>query len=742
MYVNAIARHTRLVLVLAAGAVLMAPAAEARITRIEIDTARSQSPTFGGFSWPGVGQYEKIVGKAFGEVNPHSRQNRDIVDIELAPRNARGNVEYSFDFYILKPVDLRRGARKMMYEPPNRGGKTWAALGRVTVDTGGNGDDPGSAITNPTVLANSFLMPRGFTMVWSGWDKSAGTDNSNFNTTITLPIAKNPDGSSITGPAYEYIVTSGSSFTLNYPAATLDKTQAKLTHRVHLNDAPQVVPASGWNYNATGTAISLAGSNFTANDVYEFSYTAKDPTVNGLGFAAVRDWMEFLRYERRDDRNNPNPLAGHIKRVYTEISSQPGRFLNDFRHLGFNETERGRKAFDGHMQWIAAGDGINLNYRFSQPGRTERNRQDHLYLEGRFPFANVMSFDPITRQSDSRYASCEKTDTCPLGVEIYSANEYWVKAASLLHTTPDGARDLPDSKFTRNYFMSSMRHGTGNAGTDAAPNRGLCQQRDNPLNSAPVQRALFIALDEWATKGKEPPRSRVPKLKDGTLVPPLPQSGMGFPNIPSPFADGPGPLVTYTGLKTTRYHFDYGLNFYETGIATVNPPAFPFTTPAYQDNTGNGPIYPSFIPKTDGDGNDIAGVRLADVTVPLATYTGWGLRRGAQASDGCEAAGQFIPFAKTEADRMKTNDPRPSVEARYKTFADYHGKVRSALEQMVSDRLLLCEDAGTEEARLMQAGITRGVPAPDVLPAVQPLRQCSAGKHKDREHDRDDDDDD
>ena len=738
MHATATARRIHLALGLAA--VLAAPAAQARITEIRITT--TESPTFGGFSWPGVGQYEKIVGKAFGEVNPHSRQNQDIVDIELAPRNARGNVEYSFDFYILKPVDLRRGARKMMYEPPNRGGKTWAALGRVTVDTGGNGDDPGSAITNPTVLANSFLMPRGFTMVWSGWDKSAGTDNSNFNTTITLPIAKNPDGSSITGPAYEYIVTSGSSFTLNYPAATLDKTQAKLTHRVHLNDAPQVVPASGWNYNATGTAISLAGSNFTANDVYEFSYTAKDPTVNGLGFAAVRDWMEFLRYERRDDRNNPNPLAGHIKRVYTEISSQPGRFLNDFRHLGFNETERGRKAFDGHMQWIAAGDGINLNYRFSQPGRTERNRQDHLYLEGRFPFANVMSFDPITRQSDSRYASCEKTDTCPLGVEIYSANEYWVKAASLLHTTPDGARDLPDSKFTRNYFMSSMRHGTGNAGTDAAPNRGLCQQRDNPLNSAPVQRALFIALDEWATKGKEPPRSRVPKLKDGTLVPPLPQSGMGFPNIPSPFADGPGPLVTYTGLKTTRYHFDYGLNFYETGIATVNPPAFPFTTPAYQDNTGNGPIYPSFIPKTDGDGNDIAGVRLADVTVPLATYTGWGLRRGAQASDGCEAAGQFIPFAKTEADRMKTNDPRPSVEARYKTFADYHGKVRSALEQMVSDRLLLCEDAGTEEARLMQAGITRGVPAPDVLPAVQPLRQCSAGKHKDREHDRDDDDDD
>src|SRR5256885_4430470 len=724
MYATAIARRTHLALFLAAA--LAAPAAEARITRIEIDTARSQSPTFGGFSWPGVGQYEKIVGKAFGEVNPHDRQNRDIVDIEFAPTNARGNVEYAFNFYILKPIDLSRGADKMMYEPPNRGGKTWAALGRVTVDTGANGDDPGSAITNPTVLANSFLMPRGYSIVWSGWEDIDSLDNPAFNSTASFPVARNPDGSTVTGPSYEYIVVGAAtaSVALSYAAATLDKTKATLTHRVHLNDAPQIVPASGWNYNAAGTAISLVGSSFIANDIYEFVYTAKDPKPNGLGFAAVRDWMEFLRYERRDDFNNPNPLARHVKRVYTEISSQPGRMLNDFRHLGFNETESGRKAFDGHMQWIAAGNGINMNYRFAQTGRTERNRQNHLYIEGRFPFANVATHDPTTRQTDSRYASCEKTRTCPLGVEIYSANEYWVKSAALLHTTPDGARDLPDSRFTRNYYMSSMRHGTaatpgGIAGTP--PARGRCQQSHNPLNSAPVQRALFIALDEWATEGRKPPKSRVPKLRDGTLVPPLPQSGMGFPNIPSPFADGPGPLVTYTGLKTTRYHFNYGLNFYQTGIATVNPPAFPFTTPSYQDDARNGPIYPSFIPKTDGDGNDIAGVRLPAVTEPLAPHTAWALRRGAQASDGCEASGQFLPFAKTEADRVKTNDPRPSVDTRYKTFADYHGKVRSALERMGSDRLLLCEDAGFEEARLMQAGLTRGVPGPEggVPPAVQ-----------------------
>lgn len=713
-----------------AAALFAASPVEARITKIEI--TNTESPTFGGFSWPGVGQYEKIVGKAYGEVNPTDPRNAVIVDIGLAPRNARGNVEYAFNFYILKPIDLSKGNHRVMYEPPNRGNKTWTALGRVT----GGGNDPGS-ITNAAVLANSFLMPRGYTLSWSGWEDLGSLDS--LVATATLPIAKNSDGSSITGPSYEYIVTGGSSSALSYAAADTDATKATLTHRVHLNDVPQVVPAFGsagcitaagtcWAYTS-GTVIRLVSAtsgatvNFINNDIYEFAYIARDPKVNGLGFAAVRDWNAWLRYETQDDFGNPNPLAGDIQKIYTEISSQPGRLLNDFRHLGFNEAENGRKVFDGHMQWIAAGNGLNMNYRFSQSGRTERNRQHHLYVEGVFPFANVMTHDPITRKTDSRYSRCQHTNTCPLGVEIYSANEYWVKTASLLHTDPTGSRDLPDSPYTRNYFMSSMRHGTGNAA-----NRGVCQQFDNPLNSAPVQRALFIALDEWATNNRKPPESRVPKLKDGTLVPPLPQSGMGFPaNIPNPHhvTDGPSssPTVLYTGLKTTRYLFDYGLNFYETGIATINPPVFPFTTPSYQDDPRNGPIYPSFIPKTDSDGNDIAGVRLPDVTVPLATYTGWALRRGAQANDGCEAAGQFIPFARTEAERG--SDPRLSVAARYPTFDAYYAKVVNAVDEMIADRLLLCEDAQSELNRLVTHGLARGVPAAtSPVPAAETFPHC------------------
>jgi len=681
-------RTTTWILALA-GIVLLPCVAQARITMVQITT--TESPTFGVYSWPGVGQYEKLVGKAVGEVDPTDPKNAVIVDINLAPRNASGKVEYSFDFYILKPIDLNQGAHKVMYEPPNRGSKTWATLGRVT-----GGNDPGS-ITDPTVLANAFLMPRGYTMVWSGWDKSAGTSTANFNTTITLPIAKHPDGSSITGPAFEYIVNPGASYTLTYPAATLDKTKATLTHRMHLDDPPVVIPASGWTYNASGTAISLlpAGTPFVANDIYEFSYTAKDPSVNGLGFAAIRDWNAWLRYEAMDDFGTLNPLAGDITQIYTEVVSQPGRLLNDFRNLGFNQAENGMKVFDGMMQWIAAGDGINMNYRFSQPGRTERNRQDHLFVEGVFPFANVATHDPLTGKTASRYDRCMATNTCPFGVEIYSANEYWVKAASLLHTDPTGTVDLPDSPFTRNYFISSHQHGTGNAAS-----KGACQQFQNPLNSAPVQRALFIDLDEWVTNGTLPPASRVPRLSDGTLVPPLPQSGMGFPHIPG---------VTYTGLKTTRYLFDYGPHFYATGIATVNPPAI---TPPYEDNPLNGLIYPSFIPKTDSDGNDIAGVRLPDVTVPLATYTGWALRAGVWANDGCEGAGQYIPFAATKAERKASGDPRPSVEERYPSFGEYYSEVIGAIDGLVKDRLMLCEDADDQQARLLDAGLAAGVPPP------------------------------
>ncbi len=638
-------------------ALMLAAPAQAHVTKIVI-TGR-QSPAFGGYAWPGVGQYERISGKAYGELDPNDPKNALIADIALAPRNARGMVEYAFDFYILKPIDLAKGNHKMVYEPPNRGGKTIGTLNR-----GVGGNDPG-AITDAALLKDAFLMPQGYSVSFSGWDAAAGHDTANFNTTITLPVAKNPDGSAITGPSYEYIVTSTASYTLTYPAASPDQATAVLTHRVHLNDPPQVVPATGWAYDATGKTIHLLpeGTPFVANDIYELRYVAKDPSVNGIGLAAVRDWNAFLRNAKTDDFGTPNPMAGDITRIYTETLSQPGRFLNDFRYYGFNQDERGRKVFDGMMQWIAAGDGISLNARWSQPGRTERNRQDHLYDEGRFPFADVTTTDPFTGRADSRLARCEASHTCPVAMEIYSSNEYWVKAASLMSTDPSGKSDLPDSPYARLYLISSGQHGTGNA-----TKSGVCQQLQNPLDSAPVQRALFVAMDQWVTKGTRPPPSQVPKLSDGTLVAPLPQAAVGFPNIPG---------VTYTGLKTTRY-------LLTPGAGLVAP---------YQDNPANGPIYPSFIPRTDADGNDVAGIRLPRVSVPLATYTGWALRSGAWADDGCEGSGQFIPFARTQAERKAKGDPRRSAAERYDNFDAYARKVDQAVKAMIAERTLLPEDA-------------------------------------------------
>ncbi|HUR34532.1 MAG TPA: alpha/beta hydrolase domain-containing protein, partial [Vicinamibacterales bacterium] len=524
---------------LAAGALAVATDAAARITKIEIT---SRTIAFGGYAFDGVGQFERIVGIARGEINPADPRNAVITDIQLAPRNAAGRVEYAHNFYILKPLDPSKGNHKVMYEPPNRGGKTHGTLNR-----GAGGNDPG-AVTDPAILANTFLWPRGYTTVWSGWEDLGPL--TGLTATLSLPIAKNADGTTITGPGYEYIVTSGAQFNLAYAAASNSKADAKLTHRVHLDDVPVVVPDAGWDYaNAALTQIKLTTGNFVGNDIYEFSYKAKDPKVAGIGFAAVRDFNSFLKYAATDDVGTPNPLAGDVTRIFTEISSQPGRLLNDYRHLGFNEDESGRKVLDGLMQWVAAADGINMNYRWSQSGRTERNRQDHLYVEGVFPFANETLFDPISGKTDGRYLKCSQNGTCPLAMEFYSSNEYWVKAASLFHTDPMGTVDLPGHPLARLYNLASKQHGgAGNATT-----RGNCQMLGNPLDSAEVQRAMFVALDEWSTKGIEPPASAVPRLADKTMAPPLPQAGMGFPNIPG---------VTYTGLQTTRYRLNYGPTYY------------------------------------------------------------------------------------------------------------------------------------------------------------------------------------
>ena len=352
--------------------------------------------------------------------------------------------------------------------------------------------------------------------------------------------------------------------------------------------------------------------------------------------------------------------------------SQPGRYLNDFQTLGFNEDENGRRVLDGIQNWVAGSSGVALNYRFAQTSRTERNRQNHFYPEGVFPFAYPVTHDRVSGRSGGRAERCVESDTCPNVFEINSANEYWVKAGSLLHTDTAG-NDLPDPDHVRFFLIAGAQHGGGSS------SRGVCQQPRNPTDPAPAMRALFVALDQWVAEGVAPPESRVPRVSDGTAVfadslpttvtGVVPRSKLGFPIIPG---------VTYTGVVTTRYLFDFGPSFDEGIVTRVSP--------TFVDR----PTYPSFVSRTDEDGNEVAGIRLPPVAAPVATTTGWALRRaGFGLDDGCEGAGQSIPLARTEADRMAAGDPRVSLEERYGTHAGYVQAVADAARQLMSEHLLL-----------------------------------------------------
>jgi hypothetical protein len=651
---------------LSCAAVLHVAVADAHIIRIEITDV--ESPTFEGRSFGAVGPYEKLRGRAYGEVDPEDPRNAVMTDIERAPRNAKGMVEYSMDIYILKPVNVSRGNHNLVVDVNNRGGKRFGQLN-------------GSPLTNdPTTAADAgeaFFMERGYTLAWNGWDISAMPGNDRL--TITVPVASNPDGSPITGPSYEYISANNDTtmtYALAYPAATTEKSQARLTVKRLLNDEPTTVAPSDWEY-VDGRTIRLlpAGTAFAQSHIYEFTYTARDSLVAGLGLAATRDFVSFLRYATADDRGTANPLAGDVRHTFTWAVSQPGRYLNDFQTLGFNEDERGRRVVDGIQNWVAGSSGVALNYRFAQPARTERNRQNHFYPEGVFPFAYPVMRDPVSGRSGGRAERCLTSNTCPKVFEINSANEYWVKAGSLLHTDTAG-NDLPDPDHVRFFLIAGAQHGRGSSVL------GVCQQPQNPTDPAPAMRALFVALEQWVVDGVAPPPSRVPRASDGTAVfaeslpttvtGVVPRSKLGFPSIPG---------VTYTGVVTTRRLLDFGPSFDE-GVVTRVSPTF----------VGR-PVYPSFVSKTDEDGNEVAGIRLPPVAAPVATTTGWALRRaGFGLDDGCEGAGQGIPLARTEAERRETGDPRVSLAERYGTHTGYVRAVSDAARQLMSERFLLERD--------------------------------------------------
>jgi hypothetical protein len=645
----------RSIVLWAALALLLFPSAvAARVTELLI--TGGESPTFEGHSFGAVGQYERLVGHARGELDPSNPLNAGIVNLTRAPVNARGRVEYEVDVFILKPVDLTRGNGRLFYDVLNRGNK----LAIDFVNGGGGDNDPRLA----SDVGTGFLMNEGYTIVWSAWQGDVPAGGGRM--LARFPIATE-NGAPIVGLSREEFIDSSNSRRfvgdLAYPAATLDPARATLTVRERERDPRQTPPGLAWRYlNERQIEVMRPDSpEFDGGALFEFIYLARDPIVMGIGFAAVRDVVSHLRYEVADDTGRPSPLApggrADIDRAVAIGISQSGRFLRDFVWHGSNEDENGRMVFDGVNAHIAGSRKTFTNFVFAQPGRFSRQHTNHLYPGDQFPFTYATRLDSISGKTDGILARCTASNTCPKVMHTDSSNEYWNARGSLV-TTDDAGRDIPLPEEVRVYLFASTQHGIADV-----PRRDTCQQLSNPLNYRPHLRALTTALDQWVTDGTPPPASRYPTVAAGTLVAPN-QASTGFPNIPG---------VTYNGLVNELAELD----------TSVQPPR---PIPGHD--------YVVLVPKVDADGNDIAGVRHPNLAVPLATYTGWNLHRaGFAEGELCAGTGSYIPFAGSVAERLASGDLRPSLEERYRNQGAYVGRAARAAKRLVRERLLLPGDA-------------------------------------------------
>ncbi len=671
---------------------LAASPATSRVTRIQITR---REPYAGGTSFGITGPYEKLVGVAYLEADPSDAHNAIIQDISLAPRNARGMVEYSTDIYILKPVDMNRSNRMLLYEVVNRGSKLLSLTHYV-----------GRPFSNdPSNAGDGFLEQRGYTIVWSGWqaDVLPGADRL----TMRVPAARNPDGSAITGTVRAELIVNAATNTLNlssgaftglttasYETVSLDNSIATLTRRVREADPRVPVPSSQWAF-ADCTTTPFPGTpsttricvrdGFQPNFIYELIYTAKNPIVLGLGFAAARDVISFLRTASADDQGTPNPLAGNIRFALMYGVSQSGRFNRSFLDLGFNEDVLGRTVFDGMNVHIAAG-GIPLNVRFGQPGRAYGQYEDHLYPAYESPFTWMPVNDPLARRTASLLDRCQERK-CPKIIQTVSSTEYWQGRMSVNTADALGQRDIEIPNNVRVYLMSSTQHVPA-----AVPTQGICQQLSNPNPYRESMRALLVALEQWVRSGVEPPSSQIPTVRDGTLVRSNKVS-IGWTDIPG---------VKYSGLLNELTLLDFGQQFdHRNGSGIVREPP----------TVVSGRNYAVLVPKVDADGNEIAGIRSTTIQAPLGTYTGWNLRRAGFVEDElCGLTGSYISFARSGAERLARGDPRTSLEERYGTHDGYVAAVRAAADRLVAQRLLLPEDAERLVREAQTSNVLAGIP--------------------------------
>jgi hypothetical protein len=646
---------------------LIALPAAAEVVRIEI---RETIPFAGGREFGAAGAYERISGRLWVALDPEAPANARVHDLRLAPRNAAGRVEGWTDFCLLKPVQPGKGNGRLLYDVANRGNK----LALWTFNGGERSNDP----HNDAHAGNGFLMRAGWSLLWTGWNGEVQEDG-NLRMLGGVP----PAGQGITGPAHLEISTTEKVFSRTFswspwgisaafPAADLDNRKARLTMRPNRFSPAVELPSDAWAFARweNGKVVPDAThvyvrDGFKPGWLYDLVYTASQPRVNGFGLAALRDAVAFFRHAERDTVGNPNPMRDALRQAVIFGISQSGRLGHHFLYEGFNTDETGRQVFEGALLHVAGAGRGSFNHRFRMTTDYATQHEGHLSGSELFPFAPTEVTDPETGRSGDSMARLRAAGHVPKIIFTQSSTEYWNRAASLLHTDPEGKSDLKLPPEVRIYLVAGSQHLGG-----GEPTPGICQQPRNPLDDrGPVLRALLVALERWLAEGQEPPPSRYPRLADGTLVT-REAVVAAFPKVP--------------GLNLPGHHYeparlDFGPRFDREGIADLVPPTM-------------GKRYRTLLPAVNADGNETSGIVLPEVAVPLGTYAGWNLRAPEFGAPDMLSPfdGMFLPFAKTAAERA--GDPRPSVRERYPTRADYLDRITRAALQLQSEGFLLAED--------------------------------------------------
>ena len=646
---------------------LLAPALEARVVRVEV---RSRTAVLSGKSFGEAGSYERITGRVCFSIAIANPRNRRIVDLENAVNLKNGEVEFSADFVAVRPKDESKGNGSLLFEVPNRGRPRILSI----VD-GGDQDLVADA-------GDAWLLRKGYSVVSVGWQWDATGEDALH---LFAPIARD-HGATITGllrgdfmlaKAAEDIplghLILGHIGGSEYPVAAPDDLRNVLTVRDSRKAPRQTIPRAQWQFAHTVDGkvepsdryIHLTGG-FQPGKIYEYIYVVQDPVIPGLGFAAIRDFAAYVKHGH-------DPVVP-AQRVYGEGISQNGRFLRDFLYQGFNADEEGKIALDAVLAHVAGAGRGNFNYRFAQPSRDAQPTSSVFFATDIFPFTDQPEVDPMTGRRGGLLDQATADKVVPKIFFSNTSYEYWGRVASLTHTSADGTRDMALSPKVRIYHFSGLQHFSGPFPPAKGQGDLLGQQPQSPLPIRYFWRAMIANMDAWVRNGTAPPESHYAKIVDHTLVT-LQQ--YAFPKIPG---------VNLPDEANRAYRMDFGSQW-PIAINRQPPKA--------------GAAFPVLVPQVDADGNERGGVRLPEITVPLATYTAWNLRDPSigAATERVSFEGSYLPFPKTAADRQRMKDPRRSIAERYSSRAGYLARYGQAVDELVKERWILEEDRATLDHR-------------------------------------------